>query len=45
MTRYATTQQLLEALRQAPKGKSRAEILSLEENRRLIYNSGANVTL
>lgn len=45
MTRYATTQQLLEALRQAPKGKSRAEILSPEENRRLIYNSGANVTL
>lgn len=45
MTRYTSTAQLVEALRQAPKGEARAGILRLEENRRLLHNSGANVTL
>ena len=42
---YRSKAELMEALRNAPKGPQRAEILSVEENRRLIYNSGANVTL
>jgi len=45
MTQYTTRSQLLEALRQAPKGRARAEILQLKQNRDLIFNSGANVTL
>ena len=42
---YRSRAELMEALRNTPKGEKRAEILSAEENRRLIYNSGANVTL
>ena len=42
---YRSKAELMEALRNTPKGPQRAEILSAEENRRLIYNSGANVTL
>ena len=45
MTIFSSKEQLLNALRQAPKGKARAEILKLKQNRDLIFNSGANVTL
>ena len=45
MTLFSSRAQLLEALRKAPKGSVRAEILKLKQNRDLIFNSGANVTL
>lgn len=45
MVLFSSQCELLEALRQAPKGKARAEILNFKQNRDLIFNSGANVTL
>lgn len=42
---YQTRLEVLNALRLAPKGLQRAEILSVAANRRLVLNSGAEVTL
>ena len=42
---YKTRKDLIKALKDAPKGEKRAQILSIEQNRNLIKNSGANVTL
>jgi len=43
--KYQTKNEVLEALRAAQKGSERAEILKNEENRNLILNTGASVTL
>lgn len=43
--KYDTAEKLLEALKQTPKGKPRADILAEPQNRALIQSSGANVTL
>ena len=45
MVLFSSQKELLEALRNAPKGSARAEILRIKANRDLIFNSGANVTL
>lgn len=42
---YQSRTEVLEALRQAPKGEPRQKILDIKQNRDLILNSGANVTL
>ena len=45
MTLFSSRDQLIDALKKAPKGNARAEILKNKQNRDLIFNSGANVTL
>lgn len=42
---YHSYNEVIEALRQAPKGQARAEIIADENNRSLVLSSGANVTL
>ncbi|MBQ8870193.1 MAG: hypothetical protein IJ019_02315 [Alphaproteobacteria bacterium] len=42
---YKTRKDLIKALKDAPKGEKRSQILNIEQNRNLIKNSGANVTL
>lgn len=42
---YQSRTEVLEALRRAPFGKPRQKILDIKQNRDLILNSGANVTL
>lgn len=45
MQQYHSYEEILAVLRQTPKGAARAEILNVEANRKLVLNSGANVTL
>lgn len=42
---YSSAQEVLKALKDAPKGKARQQILEDTQNRDLIKSSGANVTL
>lgn len=42
---FNSRQEVLQALRNAPKGQARQEILNISRNRNFIKNSGANVTL
>lgn len=45
MPLYQNYEQILDALRQAPKGAAREDIINNPHNRALVANSGANVTL
>lgn len=42
---YSTAQEVLDALKNSPKGQARQQILADPQNRNLIKSSGANVTL